>query len=162
MFTRFRTLLAALLAVVVTLTGTVALAGTPRRPPGSYTFGPVAVWTDGTVTDVFQPMSDPMPSASLVSARIFLEITEATATNLRTRPALRYSADGVGWDAAQPINTAYVSGNGVQAGTTFVDLTTLAGVTPKAWVQFGVQVKNNAQGNYEIAHTVLLVEPKGH
>lgn len=148
------------LVIVVALAGT-AIAGTIRHPPGSYVFGPETVWTDGTVTDIFQPLSDPLPSAPLVSARIYLEITEASNANLRTRPALRYSADGVTWDASQPINTTYVTGGGTQAGTSFVDLTTLAGVTPKAWVQFGVQVKNNTAGVYEIAHTALIVEPKG-
>lgn len=135
-------------------------AATPRQPPGSFYFGPSVFWTDGTTSDLFQPLSSPMPSSQLVSARVYFEITEGTgSTNLRTRPAIRYSADGVNWDAPTAINVSYVTGSGVQPGTTFVDLTTLG--TPKAWIQFGLQAKNNNAGVYEFGHAVLIVEPKG-
>lgn len=139
---------------------TVVQASTPRQPPGSWKFGPETVWTNGSTSNLFQPLSDPMPSAYIVQGRISMEITESTSNNLRTRPALRYSSDGVGWDTSAAIDTTYVAGDGTQAGTTFVDLTTVA--TPKAWIQFGVEVKNNTAGDYELGHVVMIVEPKGN
>ncbi len=137
-----------------------ASANTPRQVPGSYLFGPEVIFTDGSTSDVFMPLSQPMPSAGLVNIRIYLEVTEATGgTNLRTRPALRYSGDGVGWDPAVAINTNYIQGSATQPGSTFVDISALG--TPKPWIQFGVQVHNFNANPYEIAHAVLLVEPKG-
>lgn len=146
--------------LLLTLAGAHTASATFRRPAGAYLFGPEVIWTDGTGTEVFHPLSDPMPSANLAYARVQFEVSEATGTtNLRAKSALRYSPDGVNWDTAQPINSTPLQGSGIQPGTTFVDLTALAGVTPKAWVQFGVLAKNNSGSTYELALAALLVEP---
>lgn len=135
-------------------------ANTPRQLSGSYLLGSEVIFTDGSMSDVFMPLSQPMPSAGLVNTLVHQEATEATGgPNLRTRPALRYSGDGVGWDTAVAINTSYMQGSAPQPGSTFVDISSLG--TPKPWIQFGVRVHNyNADPN-EIAHAVLLLESKG-
>ncbi len=135
-------------------------ANTPRQVPGSYLLGPEVIFTDGSMSDVFMPPSQPMPSAGLVNTWVHLEATEATGgTNLRTHPPLGNSGDGVGWDTAVAINTSYVQGSATQPGSTFVEISALG--TPKPWIQFGVRVHHYNADPHEIAHAVLLVEPKG-
>lgn len=133
-------------------------SATPRRPAGSYYFGPEVVYTNGAQGDFFQPLSDPLPSRGLSAGRVSMEVTEVTSNNIKMRPALRWSVDGVNWDSAVYINVNYVTGNGSQATTGFTDFIPLG--SPKPFVQFGVLTYTVAGSNFEMGHVVLIVEPK--
>lgn len=136
-----------------------ASSATPRRPPGAYSFGPKTVYTNGAAADFFNPLSEPMASRQLMGARVTMEVTEAAnVANIKMRPALRWSADGVAWDTAVAINAGYVTGNGPQSTATFTDFSGLG--SPKPFVQFGVLTYTINGSAYEMANVVLIVEPK--
>ncbi len=152
-------LTASLIVSVLALVPSTAESGTPRRPTGAYYFGPEVVYTNGAASDFWNPLSEPMSSRALMSARVTMEISEsAAAAKIKTRPALRWSSDGVTWDAPVAINAAYVTGDGNQTTTGFTDFTGLG--TPKAFVQFGVLTYTVNGTNYEVARATLVVEPK--
>lgn len=152
-------LTATLVCCVLALMPSTAESGTPRRPTGAYYFGPEVVYTNGAAADFWNPLSEPMSSRALMSARVTMEITEsATAAKIKTRPALRWSSDGVTWDAPVAINAAYVTGDGMQATTGFTDFMGLG--SPKPFVQFGVLTWTVSGANYELARATLVVEPK--
>jgi hypothetical protein len=131
---------------------------TIRRAPGAYLFGPTAVWTNNTVVDVFHPLSDPMPSAQFNSVRWTQEMSQSTG-NCEIKAALRYGPDGVVWDAAQNVANVYRATDGVDVGTGYVDVVT--GFNQKAWVQFGVNVRNvNAGTKFENCNAAIQIEPK--
>lgn len=134
-------------------------SATPRRPAGSYYFGPSVVYTNGSAADFWNPVSDGMPSRTLMAGRVTMEVSEAAnAGNIKMRPALQWSADGVNWDTAVAINTSYVTGNGAQATTGFTDFSGLG--APKPFVRFGVLTYTVNGSAYELARATLVIEPK--
>lgn len=145
------------LILVMVFSGS-AESATLRRVPGAYLLGPETVYTNGTQADFFIPISDPMPSRNLMAGRVTMEVTEVTSNNIKMRPALRWSADGVTWDSSSYINVNYVTGAGNQATSTFTDFSSLG--TPKPFVQFGVQTYTITGSTFELARVALLVEPK--
>lgn len=151
-----RTLVLTLFVTLAFLSSQAALA-TIRRVPGAWLWGPRAVWTDGTATPMFHPMSDAIDTGSVTSARVTLEMDQNTG-NCKIRPALRYSSDGINWDSPAYIVVTYRTTAGIDYGSTWLDLTTLA--TPKNWVQFGVQAANNSGAAIEHCNASLMVQPK--
>ncbi len=153
----------ALLLVFVVLIGVPAAEAATtllRRTPGSILLGPTAQWTDGTTTAIFHPMGDPMALADATKVRVAYHLSEINGP-ARIRPALRFSNDGVSWDAAQPIdsvNLTWVTNETITFGSAYVDLTTLA--TPKSWVQFGVQAANSPGGSAGYGNATLRIEIK--
>lgn len=131
---------------------------TLRRLPRTWFFGPQPVWTLGTTSTVFHPMSEPMESAGLLEVRAAYELSQDSG-DCELRPALRYSDDGVSWDASKPIHTAYQNGNGTIPATVYVDITQLA-TTVRSFVQFGVEAKNGSAGAIQMCSATIRVEPK--
>lgn len=135
-------------------------ADTLRRLPRTWLWGPTPTWTNGTTTTpIFFPLSDPMESSGLISVRVSIEMGQDSG-NCKMRPALRYSDDGVTWDPAKEIVAAYRTTEGTDYGTTYIDITGLAGTTVRAFVQFGVQVVNEAGAARENCNATIRVEPK--
>ena len=130
---------------------------TLRRTPGSWLFGPRPVWTDGTSGPTWHALSEPMSSAGLINLRVSTELDENSG-NCKIRPALRWSNDGVAWDADVAIVTTYRTTVGIDYGSGYVDITALG--TPKPWVQFGVEAANNSGTRVEICLAAILVDPK--
>jgi hypothetical protein len=153
--------LGALAALGLLCIATSAMAATLlRRTPGSRLAGPVAVWTDGTTTPVFHPMTEPIATAGLVSVRVSFQLSEI-AGPCRIRPALRFSNDAVTWAgdvALDATNLPYTGINQVVYGTGYIDTMSLA--TPGAWVQFGVQAANASAGAVGLCNATLRIEEK--
>lgn len=150
-----------MLALTAALSLPAMASATILRVPGSWFFGPQAVWTDGTTNALFQPMGEPIPAAGLNNVRVSVELQQ-NAGNCKIRPALRWSADRVTWSNASPIlNPAtWQSGNGELPGTAYIDIIGGGVGTPKPWVQFGVDAANSAGTRVELCNATLLVEPK--
>lgn len=129
------------------------------RIPGAVMFGPKTVWTQGSTADyVFHPLSAPMASDDIISVRVDLLLDQDTG-NCSARPALRYGSDGTNWDSSKEILGSYISAPQISYGGAYVDLTSL-GVTPKAMVQFGVQVKNSCGTATEFCNAQLRMQIK--
>ena len=130
---------------------------TIRRTPGSWLFGQRTVFSDGTATPIFHPLSEPMSSAGIINVRVSTELAE-TSGNCKLRPALRWSDDGIGWGSASAIVATYRTTTGIDYGSAYVDITALG--TPKPWVQFGLEVANTTGSRVEVCNGALLVDPK--
>jgi len=131
---------------------------TLRRTPGSWLFGPKPVWTDGTTSNtLFHALGEPMSSAGLINVRISTEMDESSG-NCKVRPALKWSNDGITWDADVNIVATYRSTVGIDYGSTYVDITAIG--SPKPWVQFGVQAVNTSGTRVEVCLATILVDPK--
>ncbi len=133
---------------------------TLQRVPGSWVYGPKAVWTNGTTSPpLFVPLSEPVESAGLISARLSTDM-ESNSGDCQIRPALRYSPDGVSWGSPKEIVSAWVSTNGPSYGESYIDLTSLGGTPAKTYVQFGVQTRNGTAGDIQMCLATIRVEPK--
>ncbi len=130
---------------------------TIRRTPGSWLFGQRTVFSDGSASPIFHPLSEPMSSAGIINVRVSTELAE-TSGNCKLRPALRWSDDGIGWGAASAIVATYRTTTGIDYGSNYIDITALG--TPKPWVQFGLEVANNSGTRVEVCNGALLVDPK--
>jgi hypothetical protein len=117
------------------------------------------VWTDGTTTAKFHPMSKPIEATGLIAVRVSTEMGEDSGS-CKIRPALRYSDDGVTYDTSKEIVATYRITEGIDWGTTYVDITTLAGTTPRAYVQFGVHAANESAGAIQVCNATIRVEPR--
>jgi hypothetical protein len=117
------------------------------------------VWTDGTASDMWHELSEAMSSAGLINVRVSTEMEEKVG-NIEIRPALRYSDDGFTWNTAKEIVATYRTTNGTDVGTSYVDITGLAGTTPHAFVQFGVVAANTSGSSVNIALAEIRIEPK--
>jgi hypothetical protein len=130
---------------------------TLRRTPGSMLFGPAPAWATNT-TEVFFPLSDPMPSAGMISVRVTTAVTQRTGF-CQIKSALRYSSDGVGWATAVAIvDTPVDPQNSPLFDDDYVDITALG--SPRPWIQFGVLVSNSEGTGISLCNATLLVEPK--
>jgi hypothetical protein len=78
--------------------------------------------------------------------------------NCKIRPALRYSNDGITWDASKDIVAGYRTTEGIDWGTTYIDIS--VGTTPRAWVQFGVEAANESGSVINVCNATLRIEPK--
>lgn len=105
--------------MLIALVATPAARATLVDAPGAYLL-PKAVWTDGTSTPLFHPLSRPMSSAGWSDARVATSM-EQDSGNCKIRPALRYSNDGVTRDSAKEIVASYRTTEGTDYGTTYVD-----------------------------------------
>lgn len=147
-----------LAAVVGVFFAVSAAQANIRRTPGAMQWGPEGVWTNNTTNDIFFPMSEPMPSNGMNTVRYIQEMGQSTG-NCQIKAAMRYSGDGVGWDAPQALATAYVVTNTVDVGTGYVDIVT--GKTQKPWVQFGVFARNIGAGSaFEMCNATLQLQSK--
>lgn len=132
---------------------------TLRRVPGSWVYGPKAVWTDGTTSAFFVPLSEPVESAGIINVRVSTDM-ESNSGDCQLRPALRYSPDGVSWGTPKEIVGTWRTSNGPDYGQGYVDITALAGTPAKTFVQFGVQARNGTAGAIQLCLASIRVEPK--
>ena len=145
----------AILTLLMTLSATAY--ATIRKVPGAWLWGPRAVWTDGTGTPIFHPFSDAIDTGSVTYARVSIEMDQDTG-NCKIRPALRYSSDGISWDAAVAISASYRTTAGIDYGTAWVDLPGLA--TAKNWVQFGIEAANESGSDINHCNAALMVQAR--
>lgn len=151
-----------LLPLLLLTLSTASAAPLLRRTPGSIMLGPLAVWTDGTTTAIFHPMSEVMNSAEFTSMRIAFQLSELSGP-CRLRPAVRFSNDGIGWDNAAPIdsqNLAYINTETITFGTAYVDVTAIAGTTFRSYMQLGTQLANASAGATGFCNATMRVEVK--
>jgi hypothetical protein len=132
-------------------------AATIRKVPGAWLWGPRSVWTDGSANPMFHPFSDAIDTGSVTFARVTIEMDQDTGF-CKIRPALRYSSDGINWDAPAAISATYRTSIGIDYGTVWVDLTALA--TAKNWVQFGVEAANDSGSALNLCNASLMVQPR--
>lgn len=148
-----------LLLVMVFVPFGVAIAGPLlRSTSGSRFYGPTSVWTGASTTvPVFHPLSPPIAAAGLLSARFAAQMTQDSG-DCKMRVAVRFSNDGVGWDASKDVGAAYVTDDVVQYGTTYVDLQPLAGATSRSWIQYGVDVMNRSTATVAACNAQMRIE----
>lgn len=154
---RFRPAVFVLAFVLAVLALPSVVEASIRRTPGAWLYGPDTVFSDGTTTPMFVPLSDPLASAGLLNARVSTELV-ATSGQCKVRPALRWSDDGVVWGPSSSIVAGYRSTIGIDYGSAYLDLTILG--TPKPWIQFGVEVANVSGTRVEVCKASVMVEPK--
>lgn len=145
-------------AALLMLTGiSFAAHATVRKVPGAWLWGPKAVWSDGTASPMFHPLSDAIDTGNVTFARATIEMDQDTG-NCKIRPAVRYSDDGIAWGAPAAISAGYRTTIGIDYGTTWVDLTSLT--TAKNWVQFGVEVANDGGSGIHHCNATLMIQPR--
>lgn len=150
-----------LILITVVLGGTAFAVTTLQRTPGSWFYGPSPVWTAGSTSNHnFFPLSPRMQFNTVSAARFSYQMTNDTG-DCKLRAAIRFSNDGIEWDTAEDVVSAYSDAdNEVIYGTSYVDLTAVAGTTPRAWVQFGVEAVNRSTSNVAFCNATLRIEPK--
>ena len=132
---------------------------TVRNTSNSWVFGPTPVWSNGsTDTDIFHPLSDPLSSTGVLEVRTSLEMSQNSGY-CKIKPAVRYSNDGVSWPDGDKDFGQWRTADGIDFGTTYTDITAL-GVSARAFVQFGVIVRNVSGSRIETCNATLRVERK--
>jgi hypothetical protein len=151
----YRALVLAGLIGVVSPTAHATLPSTP----GAVLTSPKATWSSGsTSTWVFHPLTAKMATMSMVSFRVSTEMSEETG-NCEMQPAIRFSDNGLDWDTAQHVHTATASLKADGPSFPTGGPVSLGSLTaPKAFIQFGVQVRNQSGSNYEMCNAQLRVE----
>jgi hypothetical protein len=126
--------------------------------PGAILSAPTAVWSTGsTSTPIFHPLTTRVATMSLVAMRISTEMSNDSG-DCEMRPAVRFSDDGLEWDSSQNVHGAtYLSTNSSSYPSSPESLATLT--NPKAFIQFGVQVKNDgSSGEIQLCTAQIRVE----
>lgn len=124
-----------------------------------FTAGPSVVWTVGNSDGEFA-FTSPMEANGIKNARFAAEIRNRT-TNATFKPIVRFSNDGVTWDAwaVWPGSYAGITTNGITPYDTWVDLTALA--THKTFIQFGGKLVNGgSSGVNELALVAMRIETR--
>jgi hypothetical protein len=133
--------------------------GTIPRVGSSLLIGPKAVWTNGTTTPMFHPLSDPIAAGQFPAFRLALEMDQDTG-DCELDTVARYSNNGVDWDAPQAVGGGWLTSSGIQYDTAFVDQATLT--NPRAYIQFGVEARNGSGANpIQMCNATLRVEMDG-
>lgn len=116
----------------------------------------------GSTTETWNPMTGALSTADIVDVRFAVWLS-GIGSNLKVRPGLQFSVDGINWtDAAVGIyftGTSYTTA----VGWTFDDGTwkTIAGLaTPRLFVRFGLMAANVAGTTTEGAQAKLIVQVK--
>lgn len=135
-----------------------------RQVPGSWYYGPETLYTvigagPASVLTFF-PMSSAMTSSSVAKARFAWQMTQDSG-DCKMRPAVRFSSDGLNWDAAKEVSAgaAYATDETVRYDPAFVDLQGLAGTTNKTYMQFGLQTLNRTGTAVAFCRGAMRVEP---
>ncbi len=112
-----------------------------RPAPPAILLGPRAVWAKGS--QKFHPLGKAMASSSFSRVRVSTEMSQDSG-DCKIRPAVRFSGDGVSWGPDKELDGVWMLQDGVTYGEAYVDLMALALTPPKTYIQFGVQVANEA------------------
>ena len=106
-----------------------------------------AVTTDGTTSESFQPFSQRMPIADFEEVSVSIEVQSRTSA-LSVRPGIRYSDNGVDWDAAQGLGAASTSTGWTYGGFNAVS-------SSRRFVQFGAMASNDSGSKVEKGSVAL-------
>jgi len=150
------------LALALTLAAPAHAAPLLKRSPGSWFYGPQAMWTiigagPASVLTFF-PMSEGIPTAGLLSARISYQMIQNSG-DCKMRPAVRFSGDGVDWGTEKETTATYVTTSTPSYGEGYVDLVTLTDTPMRAYIQFGMQTLNQSGTAPALCNGILRVEP---
>ena len=122
------------------------------------TRGPVPVWTNGTTTAMFHPVTRWMSAAEVTKVRRSLEmqaesglidiaVAFQTANNLDTP---------IAYDPAKDDIDSYRTANGYSWGTSFIDI---SGTTAqKQYIRFGIAAKNSSGSHVECAQAWFRID----
>lgn len=119
-------------------------------------FGPITVWSKRSTTQkLFFPLSSPIPTSGLGSARTSIEMANSTGA-LKIEPALRTSQDGTGWTTPVTIGTQSRTSDGTTYGDSLVDISATA--TANQLIQLGVLVSNSSGTELQMGLATLRAE----
>lgn len=122
-----------------------------RLPPWKY--GPECLFTPGSQTSIFFPVTGPMPTANAGKAASSFKMWNSTG-DVTIEVAVRYSDDGVTWGA--PTNV--VSGATLTADGAAYNLMAVLPGTVKRSMQWGIHIKNTALSATELCWAWLNLE----
>lgn len=112
------------------------------------------VWTVNDSTYDFFATTEPRESSGVTKALHSMRM-ENTTGNIEARAAIRYSDDGITWDAPANVGSDTRSTAGDTTGTTWIDLSTIAGVTRRRYFQLGFNVKRLNSATYTVMCRML-------
>jgi hypothetical protein len=119
------------------------------------------VFSDGTTTRIFQPMTGPVPLVDVGEHRASLKL-EGTSGDLDLIPAYQVSNDGLTWDDGEGGGTNSFATFGTSRsseGTTYATtFTTFAPTNLKRVVRWGFGAKNGSAGKNETGQGSLRVD----
>lgn len=150
-------LVAAVSALLLSVSSTAS--ATIPRVGSSMLVGPKAVWTNGTTTPLFHPLTNPIPAGQFPAFRLALELDQDTG-DCELDTVVRYSNNGVDWDAPQAVGGGWLTSPGIQYDSVFVAQSTLT--NPRAYIQFGVEARNGSSSNpIQNCNATLRIELEG-
>lgn len=112
-----------------------------------------AIITDGTTGESFQPLGHRMAIADFEKVSVSLEVQSRTS-GLSVRPGLRYSDNGVDWDAPQGLGSASTTTGWTYGGFNAVS-------SGKRFVQFGAMASNDSGSKVEKGSVALQLMFQG-
>ena len=121
-----------------------------RLPPWKY--GPDCIYTPGSQTYQFFPLTGPISTDSWGKARASMLMDNSTG-DTTIQAAVRYSNDGVAWDGAVGTGNTLTSD-----GSEFGDFAALPG-TVKRFMQWGIFIKNTSTAtDHELCWVYMNVD----
>lgn len=114
------------------------------------------VWSQkSTSTWIFHPISEAMDSVGLRSVRASFSLEQSTG-QLKIRPAIQMSNDGLTWDTPVAIGAATRSTDGTTHGADYTDLS--ATTEAKLFARFGIQCQNESGTDVELGRVTLKID----
>lgn len=147
----------AIAAVVFGLAASEAFATLPPKPQ-TWLFGPSPVWTKGTASPVFHPLSTPIDVRRVRDFTIFTEMSESSG-RCQIRPAVRQSVDGQQWTASVALVDEYVTLDGRASASPPLRIDVVLSRPSPQWIQFGVEVSNTSGTGLQLCNAAIQVEP---
>ena len=131
-------------------------------PVTQRSWGPVRVWTLGSETDLFHPLSPILETTDIKTVRPRLELRQTTG-NLTASAAFELSADGITWSAQTTIGggtpVCSADANEIVQADEFTDVSTA--LFAARFVRFGVHVRNTDDGvttDKEMANVSMVLD----
>ena len=147
--------------------GQAALRLTPGDVGGqTRVAGPSKVWSDGTTTQIFHPLTGPMPLEQVDSYRGSLEM-QGDSGDAQVQLAFQVSDDGITWYSGATSAPAGLfatfgaerTSEGITYGSTF---TTLTMDVPRQLIRWGLACRNVAAGVSESCAGSLRIDVRGN
>ncbi|MCA9297570.1 MAG: hypothetical protein KDA28_00805 [Phycisphaerales bacterium] len=125
-----------------------------------FTYDSVTVWTDGTTTAIYHPLSPVLETTEVETVRLALEMSQYTG-NITMNAAYDLSDDGCDWDTPviiQDTNSQpFVDADGIDQSTLFVDIAT-SGTNAKRYMRFGVLALKTSSDTLSVCRASLQVD----
>lgn len=123
---------------------------------GTIDSGVQDVLSDSTSTTTWAWMTGPVRTADLQDVKMDLWFAGMGA--IKGRGAVQFSDDGVTWtDSEKELFASYVTDDGWSFGSSFSDLFSLSGTTPRTYCRFGLQLLNTTGSDVESAQARIRV-----